>query len=75
MITRAVGLFALGSAFSIRALADEKVTFNEHIRPIFADNCFACHGKDATYDWLASKFMDSSSSRCVPTTVSMPSTR
>ncbi|MES2692218.1 MAG: PSD1 and planctomycete cytochrome C domain-containing protein [Verrucomicrobiota bacterium] len=27
--------------------AEEKITFNEHIRPILADNCFACHGSDA----------------------------
>jgi hypothetical protein len=46
MLIRAIGLFALGSAFSIRALADEKVTFNEHIRPILSNNCFACHGSD-----------------------------
>jgi Protein of unknown function (DUF1553)/Protein of unknown function (DUF1549)/Planctomycete cytochrome C len=24
----------------------EKVGFNKHIRPIFADNCFLCHGHD-----------------------------
>lgn len=28
--------------------AEEKVTYNEHIRPILADNCFACHGADFT---------------------------
>ncbi|MSU48275.1 MAG: DUF1553 domain-containing protein [Opitutus sp.] len=31
----------------IGAFADEKITFNEHIRPILSDNCFACHGADA----------------------------
>ena len=29
--------------------AGDKVTFNEHIRPIFAENCFACHGSDAAH--------------------------
>ena len=40
-------LFLLGLVFSVRLVADEKVSFNEHIRPILADNCFACHGPDA----------------------------
>jgi hypothetical protein len=31
------------------AAAEEPVTFNEHIRPILADNCFACHGSDAAH--------------------------
>ena len=29
--------------------AGDKVTFNEHIRPILAENCFACHGSDAAH--------------------------
>ncbi len=29
--------------------AEERVTFNEHIRPILANNCFGCHGMDATH--------------------------
>lgn len=28
---------------------EEKITFNEHIRPIFSDTCFACHGFDAKH--------------------------
>ncbi|HEX5791446.1 MAG TPA: c-type cytochrome domain-containing protein, partial [Luteolibacter sp.] len=27
----------------------EKVTFNAHIRPIFSDTCFSCHGFDAKH--------------------------
>ena len=26
---------------------DDLITFNQHIRPILADKCFACHGRDA----------------------------
>ncbi|MGH7945198.1 MAG: c-type cytochrome domain-containing protein, partial [Opitutaceae bacterium] len=42
-------LFALCCLVCTPALAEEKVTFNEHIRPILSDNCFACHGKDAAH--------------------------
>src|SRR5262245_8664534 len=35
---------SLGAA---TAVAGEKVGFNESIRPILSDNCFACHGPDA----------------------------
>jgi mono/diheme cytochrome c family protein len=42
--------FALLSVvLSAGALADDKVTFNEHIRPILSNNCFACHGSDAAH--------------------------
>ena len=27
-------------------IAQEKVRFNEHIRPILSNNCFYCHGPD-----------------------------
>jgi mono/diheme cytochrome c family protein len=33
-------------ALSARA-AEETVSYNTHIRPILADNCFSCHGVDA----------------------------
>lgn len=40
-----VALLALGC--SARSLASESdIHFNRDIRPIFADNCFACHGPD-----------------------------
>ena len=42
-------LSVLCCLFSVSAIAQEKVTFNEHIRPILSDNCFACHGKDASH--------------------------
>jgi cytochrome c553 len=47
MIRRAafVGFFAALGAMAARA-AEEKISFNEHIRPILSDNCFACHGTD-----------------------------
>ncbi|PAW63727.1 MAG: hypothetical protein B9S34_13830 [Opitutia bacterium Tous-C1TDCM] len=31
------------------AAAAEPLTFNTHVRPILADNCFACHGVDAAH--------------------------
>ena len=40
-------LCLLAFTSSACAAAEENVTFNEHIRPILADNCFACHGSDA----------------------------
>jgi Protein of unknown function (DUF1553)/Protein of unknown function (DUF1549)/Planctomycete cytochrome C len=40
-------LLFIGFLAPIGALAEEKIFFNEHIRPILADNCFACHGADA----------------------------
>jgi uncharacterized membrane protein len=39
----------LGFALSVCASADDAITFNEHIRPIMANNCFACHGVDAAH--------------------------
>src|SRR5262245_61449539 len=33
-------------ALPLAAVAQEKVRFNEHIRPILSNNCFYCHGPD-----------------------------
>ncbi len=35
----------LGSAY---AQAGDKLEYNRDVRPIFAENCFACHGADST---------------------------
>src|SRR5687767_13716769 len=43
VIFRSLFCFSVSSV----AVAEDKITFNEHIRPILADNCFACHGVDA----------------------------
>ncbi len=37
------------SAIASACAADEKVSYNEHIRPLLANNCFACHGVDAAH--------------------------
>ena len=46
MFRRCLPLPALGLAFAIEVLASDRVTYNEHIRPILAENCFVCHGAD-----------------------------
>ena len=33
----------------LAAAADSTISFNRDIRPIFSDNCFACHGIDAKH--------------------------
>ena len=38
----------LAASLAVSA-AEEKLSFNEHIRPILSDNCFACHGTDANH--------------------------
>ncbi|MEO7414885.1 MAG: PSD1 and planctomycete cytochrome C domain-containing protein [Opitutaceae bacterium] len=42
----AATLAALLAAPLALTAAEEKITFNEHIRPILSDNCFSCHGSD-----------------------------
>ncbi|MFP6885965.1 MAG: c-type cytochrome domain-containing protein, partial [Opitutales bacterium] len=34
-------------AFPWYLVADDGILFNRDVRPILADNCFACHGRDA----------------------------
>lgn len=40
-------LLVLLVALAATASAADKLSFNQHIRPILADKCFACHGVDA----------------------------
>ena len=37
----------LAVALSIGVAGAEEIDFNQHIRPILSDRCFACHGPDA----------------------------
>jgi mono/diheme cytochrome c family protein len=36
------------AAWATGVLADDRVQFNRDVRPILADNCFQCHGPDAS---------------------------
>src|SRR5687767_9439411 len=36
-----------GFAGITTAALPERISFNQHIRPILSDKCFACHGLDA----------------------------
>ncbi|REK06787.1 MAG: DUF1553 domain-containing protein [Planctomycetota bacterium] len=50
MIRRACFVAAMACglvSFSALARADETIGYNRQIRPILADNCFACHGPDS----------------------------
>jgi hypothetical protein len=38
---------AVSGAFASHIRADEPLEYNRDIRPILADNCFACHGADS----------------------------
>jgi hypothetical protein len=39
----------LSFVFAASVMAEENITFNEHIRPILSNNCYACHGADAAH--------------------------
>ena len=46
-ITRSLILVALAHG-PLAAGAAEKISYNRHIRPLLSDQCFTCHGPDAT---------------------------
>jgi mono/diheme cytochrome c family protein len=39
--------FAAAAGLAGYAPAAEKLSYNEHIRPILVENCFGCHGADS----------------------------
>ena len=39
--------FLLLGGLPLLATAEDDIRFNRDVRPILADNCFACHGQDA----------------------------
>jgi hypothetical protein len=45
-IVRAAALLSLVALYAPAAGAADKLEFNRDIRPIMAENCFACHGPD-----------------------------
>src|SRR5262245_48921651 len=44
---RRAGLALLLAALAAQAQAADKLQYNRDIRPILAENCFACHGPDS----------------------------
>jgi mono/diheme cytochrome c family protein len=43
-----IGIF-LTAVSAANAAVPDKVSFNQHIRPILSDKCFSCHGLDASH--------------------------
>jgi hypothetical protein len=39
----------LAASLTAVSAAEEKISFNQHIRPILSENCFSCHGTDAAH--------------------------
>jgi hypothetical protein len=47
MHSRLILLALVGLVAGPAAAADEKLRYNRDVRPILAENCFACHGPDS----------------------------
>src|SRR5437879_7193401 len=39
----------IGALFAPGVKADEKIGYNQYIRPILSENCFYCHGPDKNH--------------------------
>jgi len=47
LLSLAVVVLSVSTALSDDKVADETIAYNRDVRPILADNCFACHGPDS----------------------------
>lgn len=47
MVALVSGMLVSGILYGTDSIAAEKVEYNRDVRPILADNCFACHGADS----------------------------
>ena len=43
-----LAFLVVAAASTAPVQAEEGISFNRHVRPILAENCFACHGFDST---------------------------